>query len=53
MSPEPYLMRDHARDTVRDIMGERPGERLLTRPSWVALTLLVMAFNLLAFVPAA
>lgn len=44
-----YVMCDQARDTVREIMREQaPREPLLRQPSWVALVLLVAAFNLIA-----
>ena len=41
-----YIMRDQARDTVRQIMHERCAETRLTAPSWLAFALLVVAFNI-------
>ena len=46
-----YVMQDQARDTVSEIMSTRPlRPALLEQPSWVALALLLVAFNLLAVV---
>lgn len=44
-----YVMCEQARDTVREIMREAPPRAaLLPQPSWLALALLVVAFNLIA-----
>ncbi len=43
-----YVMFDQSRDKVRGIMGERRQSELLARPSWLALTLLLVAFNIIA-----
>lgn len=44
-----YVMCDQARDTVREIMREGPPPAVLvSQPSWLALALLVVAFNLIA-----
>jgi len=46
-----YVMQDQARDTVNEFMRERPlRPALLEQPSWVALALLLVAFNLIAMV---
>lgn len=46
-----YVMCDQARDTVRDIMREDvPRATLVEQPSWLALALLLVAFNLIAIV---
>ncbi len=49
MTPARYVMCDQARDKLRDIMRP-PTSRgtWLREPSWLALALLVAAFNLLA-----
>lgn len=52
MSTFRYIMRDQAHDTVRDIMRDLPNRDLLTQPAWVAVTLLIVAVNLIAIVPA-
>jgi hypothetical protein len=51
MTVSRYVMHDQARDTVREIMC-RPEATppLVVRPSWLALALLLAAFNLLAVV---
>jgi len=42
-------MCDQAHDTVRDIMREgSPRGALVRQPSWLALVLLLVAFNLIA-----
>ena len=57
-----YIMRDQVTAKVRAIMEEDPRrkgaardlpEPLLSRPGWVAVTLLVVAFNLMAILPPA
>jgi len=51
MNVSRYVMQDQARDTVGEIMRTRPlRPALLEQPSWVALALLLVAFNLLAVV---
>ena len=47
-----YIMRDQTRDKVTDIMRDPPAATLVTRPSWVALVLLVAAFNVIAITSA-
>lgn len=41
-----YIMRDQAHDTVQKIMHERRPDPLITHPSWLALGLLLVAFNI-------
>ena len=49
MSVRRYVMQDQVRDKIDDIMGLRTGrESMLEQPAWVALALLVAAFNLIA-----
>ena len=48
MNIGPYIMLDQTRDKVRDIMRERDTATLVSRPSWLALALLLAAFNILA-----
>ena len=48
MNIGPYVMLDQTRDKVRDIMRETRSPALVTRPSWLALALLVAAFNVIA-----
>lgn len=43
-----YVMFDQTRDKVRQIMHEHPRAGLITSPSWLALTLLIVAFNIIA-----
>jgi hypothetical protein len=43
-----YVMFDQTQDKVGQIMHESPQSNLVTRPSWVALTLLIVAFNIIA-----
>ena len=64
--PRHYIMRDQVPSKVRAIMDEcrtdpntgghsstsDPGP-MLSRPGWVAITLLVIAFNLMAVLPPA
>lgn len=46
--PSGYVMFDQTRDKVARIMGERAASDLVARPSWLALGLLVVAFNIIA-----
>ena len=56
-APRPYVMHDQVREKVRAIMDTAgPGTNeaqvpMLSRPGWVAITLLVIAFNLMAVLP--
>ena len=43
-----YVMFDQTDDKVRQIMREARRTRLVAQPSWLALTLLVVAFNIIA-----
>ena len=45
-SQKSYVMCDQARNTVQQIMHERRRETLLPHPSWLALGLLLVAFNI-------
>ncbi len=63
MNPTQYIMQDQARNTVRQIMAGpvvNPavtpvvtpiGDKLLLKPAWLGLILLVTAINLLTLVP--
>ena len=44
----PYVNFDQTRDKVRDIMRETRSPPLVTRPSWLAFALLLVAFNVIA-----
>jgi hypothetical protein len=51
MSASRYVMQDQAGDTVREIMCRSEARPVLVgRPGWLALALLLAAFNLLAVV---
>ncbi len=46
-----YIMQDQARDTVQQIMAGPGGEKLLLKPAWLGLILVIAAMNLLSLVP--
>ena len=48
MSTPRYVMFEQARDKVPGIMREHRPAAMVTRPSWIALGLLVVAFNIIA-----
>ncbi len=49
MASRPYVMHDQAHDKLREITRGGAGRpALLEQPGWLALTLLLVAFNLLA-----
>ena len=48
MAPTHYVMFDQARNKVPQIMREGSTPEMVSRPSWLALGLLVVAFNLIA-----
>lgn len=43
-----YVMLDQTRDKIHDIMRETRSPPWITRPSWLALVLLVAACNVIA-----
>ncbi len=59
MHPARYIMQDQARNTVRQIMAGPVvipavtpiGDKLLLKPAWLGLILLIAAINLLTLVP--
>ncbi len=51
MKPSRYIMQDQARDTVDQIMLGPIHDKLLLKPAWLGLLLLVAAINLLTLVP--
>lgn len=48
MAPTHYVMIDQARNKVPQIMRETRAPEMIKHPSWLALGLLVVAFNIIA-----
>ena len=51
MNSTPYVMQDQARNTVQQIMSGPSQDKLIHKPAWLGLFLLVAAVNLLTLVP--
>ena len=51
MNSTQYIMQDQARNTVQQIMLGPIPDKLLLKPAWLGLILLVAAINLLTLVP--
>ncbi len=51
MKSSRYIMQDQARDTVDQIMLGPIRDKLLLKPAWLGLLLLVAAINLLTLIP--
>ena len=51
MNSTPYVMQDQARNTVHQIMSGPSRDKLIHKPAWIGLFLLVAAVNLLTLVP--
>ena len=51
MNSTHYIMQDQAHNTVRRIMAGPARDRLLFKPGWLGLILLIAAVNLLTLVP--
>ena len=45
-SQNTYIMREQSRNTVQKIMQEQSTDTLVSHPSWLALGLLFVAFNI-------
>ena len=52
MSERRYIMHDQTRAKIQDIMREHPSDApRITHPGWLAVTLLVVAVNVMAVLP--